>query len=381
MNKVLIVDDEQLILDGLERMIHKLSGFKVVGKLQNGQQAKNYLENHSVDIVFSDIRMPVTDGLELVRWLSVFRPESKVVLISAYRDFEYAQRAMNYGVRYYLTKPFRLPEVKKVVEQIMEERSKAEKNLLWKHDMNREIQELEIYHALLQRTNPAEMNLKKRLFYAEYKIRLQKEEYEKRIPNSELIGVGLSNIFRWCAPLAIPILKGQQVENWQYVLLAERKEQFPDIVDLRGRIVNLMELKAEITLICCVDAKEIIQNVPEDTKQDEIADRVIVKAKEYISQNLSNNISRMDVANYVHLDSSYFSKYFKKKVGMNFQDYLLQQRMEKVKLLLEQGYKVQDVIRETGFQNRNYFNQVFKQYTGCSPSEYRIGKEEERDRQ
>lgn len=376
MNKILIVDDEQLILDGLERMIHKLSGFEVVGKLQNGQQAKKYLEDHSVDIVFTDIRMPVTNGLELVRWLSVFRPESKVVLISAYRDFEYAQRAMNYGVRYYLTKPFRLPDVKKVVEQILEEQSKTEKNLLWKNDMNREIQELEIYHALLQHTNPAEMNLKKRLFYAEYKIRLQKEPYKRGKLNAELIRVGLSNIFRWCAPLAIPILKEQQEENWKYVLLAERKDQFPDIMDLRERIVNLIELAAEISLLCCVDAKEIIQRVPEDIKQDEIADKVIIKAKEYIAQNLSNNISRIDVANFVHLDSSYFSKYFKKKVGMNFQDYLLQQRMEKVKTLLEQGYKVQDAIRETGFQNRNYFNQVFKQYTGCSPSEYRIGKEE-----
>ena len=119
MKKILIVDDEQLTLDGLERILNKMSGLMVVSKLQNGLQAKRYLEEHSVDIVFTDIRMPVMDGLELAKWVHIFRPECNIILISAYKDFGYAQQAMSLGVKYYLTKPFRYPEVKKVVEQIL----------------------------------------------------------------------------------------------------------------------------------------------------------------------------------------------------------------------------------------------------------------------
>ena len=63
---------------------------------------------------------------------------------------------------------------------------------------------------------------------------------------------------------------------------------------------------------------------------------------------------------------------------MTFQDYLLQERIHKVMDLLEKDYKVQDAMKEAGFHNRNYFNQVFKKYTGGSPSEYkRVSYKEE----
>lgn len=370
MDKILIVDDETLMLDGLERIIGKISGLKLVAKFQNGMQAKKYLESHPVDIIFSDVRMPVMDGLELARWLSLFRPECRIVLISAYREFEYARRAMNYGVRYFLTKPYRFEEVKGVVSQIVEERRRSEKSLLWKQDLKCELQEVELYHALMQQTNPIETSLKKKLFYAEYKVCLPRETYENRNQSNELLRVGLANIFRWCAPLAIPILKEYKDENVYYVLLAENVEWFPDVSGIQERIIDLMEMTAEVHLLCCVDAKEIILQKSEKIEQDEIADQVIIQAKEYIAQNLAYNISRTDVATVVHLESSYFGKYFKKKVGLSFQDYLLKQRMEKVKHMLRQGCKVKDAMRETGYQNRNYFNQVFKQYTGCNPSEF-----------
>lgn len=371
MKKVLIVDDEQLTLDGLERILSKVSGLKVVEKLQNGLQAKRYLEEHSVDIVFTDIRMPVMDGLELAKWLHIFRPECSVILISAYKDFGYAQQAMSLGVKYYLTKPFRYPEVKKVVDQMFEDSIRREKAMLWNQDVNREMQELEMYHALLQRSNPIEKSLKKTLYYAEYIVRFPRNDFDRFYRNGDLLRVGLSNIFRWCAPMAIPVLKEQQNGNLQYVLLAEAVDQLPTTESLQEHVKALMEADVDISLIRCVDAKDVIANDSLDVAQNDVADEIIKKAKNYITQNLSLDISRLDVANAVHLEPSYFSKYFKKKVGMTFQDYLLQERIHKVMDLLEKDYKVQDAMKEAGFHNRNYFNQVFKKYTGGSPSEYK----------
>lgn len=370
MDKILIVDDELLILDGLERMINKMSGLELVGRFQNGAQAKKYLEEHSVDIVFTDVRMPVMDGLELVKWLTSFRPECRIVLISAYREFEYAQKAMQYGVRYFLTKPYRFQDVKNVVSQLMEEKIKMERSLLWKQDLKSEIQEVEFYHALMQHSDVIEKNLNERVLYAEYKVCMQEKTRSEFDKSDNLIKVGLSNIFRWCAPLATPILKEYKEDTAYYILLAQERERFPETSKISEKILELMEMPSEVYLLCCVDVKEIISRNTEKIEQEEIGDQVIVRAKEYMKNNLAYNISRTDVAQAVHLESSYFSKYFKKKVGLSFQEYLLKIRMEKVKQMLLQGARVKEAMMETGYQNRNYFNQVFKEYTGCSPSEF-----------
>lgn len=370
MDKILIVDDELLILDGLERMIKKIPGLQLAGRFQNGAQAQKYLEAHPVDIVFTDVRMPVMDGMELVKWLTFFRPECHIVLISAYREFEYAQKAMQYGVRYFLTKPFRFQDVKNVVSQLVEERKRTERNLLWKQDVKGEIQEVEFYHALLQHSDAIETNLNKPVLYAEYKVYVQNKKAD------ELMKVGLSNIFRWCAPLTTPILKEYRNGSAYYIVLSEEKERFPEPCEISDKILELMEETSEVYLLCCADIKELIVQSDARIEQDEVGDRLVIQAKEYIKNNLANNISRADVAHAVHLESSYFSKYFKKKVGLSFQDYLLKKRMEKVKQMLLQGAKVKDAMMETGYQNRNYFNQVFKEYTGCSPSEFILLKKE-----
>lgn len=263
---------------------------------------------------------------------------------------------MTCGVKYYLMKPIRLPEVKRVIEQLTEERNRRERKSLWNHDLKREIQELELYHALISGANPAEEKLKKKLYYAEYEVRIESEEYETIYHNDDLLRAGWTNIFRWCSPLCIPVLTQQTEEKLYYILLAEEIEQFPAIEDLQERAENLMDTHTEIRQLRCADAKELIQNCPKNMVQDEITDAVIVKAQEFIARNLSQNISRTDVAEAVHLDPSYFSKYFKKKCGMNFHDYLQQERIQKVVSLLESGYKVQDAASKAGFQNRNYFN-------------------------
>lgn len=378
MYRVLIVDDEQLMCDGLVRILSKIPQVSVAATLKDGFQAKKYLEKNWVDIVFADIRMPGMDGLELAKYLSVYRPDCMVVLISAYNEFSYAQQAIVYGVKNYLMKPVRLPEVKKVIEQLLQERENKERNLLWNHDLKQEILELEMYHALISGANPAEKNMKKKLFFSQYAVYIDSAQDKNGNISRNLLQAAWTNIFRWCAPLCIPVLIRQDEQELDYTLLAEEVEQFPDVQEIAERGKALMEIKFRIQLLQCSEASELLNNNPGSIAQDEMSDEIIVKAKEYIRRNLSLSISRSDVADAVHLDSSYFSKYFKKKCGINFHDYLLQERINRAKEMLENGYKVRDAAEQAGFQNRNYFNQIFKQYTGQSPSDYK--KEGSKDR-
>lgn len=371
MYRVLVVDDEQLAREGMTRLLGRVPQVEVAAAMEDGLQAREYLDNHTVDAVFSDIRMPAMDGLALAKHLAVCKPDCQMVLVSAYCDFAYAQKAMACGVKHYLMKPVRQPEIRKMVEELLSERNQREKRLLWNRNLKQEIQEAELYRTLISEKYPAEAKLKKRLYYARYEVLLHVEEYEKIKEDGELLSVGFGNIFRWCAPQCITVLEGEENRKYSYILLAENREQLPKTIALEQRVESLMEVNAVVRQISSGDAKELVNCQVAHMVQEQVTDEVIARVREYVETNLSRNISRTDVAEAVHLEPTYFSKFFKKKYGINFQDYLLQERMKRVMLLLGKGYKVWDAALEAGFSDRNYFNRVFRKYAGCSPSEYK----------
>lgn len=97
MIKVLIVDDEFLVRMGLRTIIDWESlGFEVIGDAENGEKALEMSKKLSPDVVLTDIIMPEMDGLELIRALKEELPQTKVVVLSCYQDFEYVREAMQY---------------------------------------------------------------------------------------------------------------------------------------------------------------------------------------------------------------------------------------------------------------------------------------------
>lgn len=103
--KVLIVDDEQIIREGLRLTIDwEKYGFTVIGATSNGEKALRLCEEQTPDLVITDIRMPVMDGLELTKELIARYPKIKIIILSAYDDFKYAQKAISYGASEYLLK-------------------------------------------------------------------------------------------------------------------------------------------------------------------------------------------------------------------------------------------------------------------------------------
>ena len=108
---VLIVDDDKLARKGLVAIMDwKKYGFEVVGDVQNGRKALEFLRNHPVDIVFTDIDMPEIDGLELMQICGEEFPEIKFVILSVYESFSYAQTAIRMGALDYISKISFSPE-------------------------------------------------------------------------------------------------------------------------------------------------------------------------------------------------------------------------------------------------------------------------------
>ena len=81
------------------------SDFKVTECCINGKNAVEKLKNEDFDIVITDIKMPIMTGIELAGWIYQNKPDTKVIIVSGYSDFEYARKALEYKVFDYLLKP------------------------------------------------------------------------------------------------------------------------------------------------------------------------------------------------------------------------------------------------------------------------------------
>ena len=98
MLKVLLVDDEPFILQGLKVLIDwNAEGYEVVGAVRTGQEAIDYLKENPVDLVMTDIKMPVMSGIELLEEVRRDQiSDAYFIILSGYNDFAYAQQAVRY---------------------------------------------------------------------------------------------------------------------------------------------------------------------------------------------------------------------------------------------------------------------------------------------
>jgi AraC-like DNA-binding protein len=107
-------------------------------------------------------------------------------------------------------------------------------------------------------------------------------------------------------------------------------------------------------------------------RQENAEPPVITKAKKFIEEHQTEEMSLTDVAKAVNTSSFYFCKIFRKFTGINFTDYVARLRIERAKnLLLNPNLRISEIAFEVGFQSLTHFNRVFKRILGQSPTDYR----------
>ena len=132
MEKLLIVDDEEIELDGMAELIDWPSyGYELVGTAINGKRGLALIQEKQPDIVITDIKMPVMDGLAMIRAAQEQHVDTVFVVLSGYGDYEYTSQAMQLGIRHYILKLCDEAKILPVLEQaraeLHERRSKAQK--------------------------------------------------------------------------------------------------------------------------------------------------------------------------------------------------------------------------------------------------------------
>lgn len=132
--KIVIVEDEIRIREGIAKLLHKLGDeYEVVAEAGDGEEGLKVCVSEKPDVVITDIRMPKMDGIDMLTELYEQGVKSKAIVVSAYSEFEYARGAMKLGVTEYLLKPISLMDfsnaLNNVKVQIQEEQLKKPKNI------------------------------------------------------------------------------------------------------------------------------------------------------------------------------------------------------------------------------------------------------------
>lgn len=110
--KVVIVDDENIIVEGLKKIVDwKKYDCEVIATADEAQKGGQIIREHKPDILFTDIKMPNMDGLTMIAGLVGEFPAMQIAVLTGYRDFDYAKRALNLGVARFLLKPSKMKEI------------------------------------------------------------------------------------------------------------------------------------------------------------------------------------------------------------------------------------------------------------------------------
>lgn len=117
---VVVAEDEELILNNLVKKIEAADPrLRIVHAAQDGKSALDFVRDRQADVVVTDIRMPVMDGIELIKALHLHFPHIRKIIVSGHADFEYARKALRFDVNEYLLKPVKANELRSALSQIV----------------------------------------------------------------------------------------------------------------------------------------------------------------------------------------------------------------------------------------------------------------------
>lgn len=389
MYSLIIVDDETITQMAISGFIQRSQlGFSVDGTFSNGMDAMNYIQSHSVNVVITDIRMPKMDGLELAQYIYENHPGITVIIISGYGEFEYARKAICYGVASYLLKPLDFEELSSTLRQTVEKLDSLDAETSVDEE-NIQLFFIDLIEGMISDTTSLDerySDLSLNLAPSDYNgcfffVTLDKVSSGNWKYGKEKLTVALTNALRISYPDQLIYHLFRSGLKYYFVLLSDKEHELvqPDALWINNILFHLLHFTCEIQIQSVFHGiyslldndrhlKKVQTTPPISVPDDDI---IIHKAMSYIQQHYSEDLTREDVADAVFLSSAYFSRFFKQKTGLSFIDYLTTVRMQKAIELLNTRMKVGEIATKVGYLSRNRFFINFRQYSGYTPTEYR----------
>lgn len=389
MYKTLFVDDERLIREGISNLIdwERITGQELT-LAENAKVALKYLEHEKYEIVISDIYMQDMNGIELAKCIKGKWPDVVVILLSAYEDFDYARKAIEADVFKYLLKPVIPEELEDAVneaisqvkineetkkridhsQEVLEDYRRELKKNLWKDILSGNMRnEDEIFERF------EKMNMSKNIspiYVVVYKTDDESMLYQNQVAIDKVV----SSCFEGYIDTVF-------MDNYIVILL--KKENAKSVLYAFGDLVKEMfhfevymgegkTVKDLSTLHMSVESAKYNIQKNRANKKDEPT-QIVLAAVEMIRKEIENvDFNINTIANALYLTPAYFSRVFKRKMGMTCIDFIKNYRINLAKELLQNtDLSIQQISEKTGYATVYYFSQQFKQVTGESPGSFR----------
>lgn len=361
MINVLIVDDDNLVRKGLISMLpwDKYS-MEVVGEAKNGEKALELLAEQKVDLLLTDLAMPVMSGMELMRIVRKQYPRISIVVLTLHQDFEYIQDCLRLGAIDYIAKveleTGNYDEVMdRIRSRVMEENTK---------------------YAALAAGDAIETGYTG--FYdSRERIFLPSPVDEEVLSELRRVGQALGwvhqpsqfdSFLEHLRGAALPpgrliVFLNSLLPGWDriYASVTRQHIELPETFDAWHEVEEWLQT-VRTSLIEAIGKPQYSAEVK----------GCITRAVQAMHDELADSVTASELALRVNMSRSYFSQCFKDMMGMTFNEYLRSIRIDKAKEYLKYTKKnIQWISEHTGYTDQKYFSRVFYEKTGMLPSEYR----------
>lgn len=356
MNKsILIADDEELIRQGIKaRLDYLMIKPSELYEAENGMQAMEILKKHQVDIVITDIRMPDMDGLSFIKEVRPLYPKLQFIIISGYAEFEYAEQAIQLGVKAYLLKPISNDALKKVIDEVLERLEEEEKLERTVREGARSIAEKKNHlfektvNDLLRSADPEkEIRDADEIVYQEFPVEnrwimsaivnIDAESYERKSfehKDIELIKFSLKNVLMElhseCQRIAVNNLANM---NQLYILIShfDKNQIRMEAEKLFTNLLNIMWKKMKISLTCGISSvTDTISEVCNKEAQKAFLQRMIHgKSNIYFYEDVKILSGTQFPVSELHMLRQYIERHDVGNIEFLIQDIFSEERLKK----------------------------------------------------
>lgn len=399
---MIVIDDEYLVRLGIRETIDwKKYNIKIVGEADNGREGLELVHRLKPDVVLTDIKMPVMDGLELVRALKDV--DCVPVILSGYKDFDYAKETLENGAYSYLLKPIDNDELVQVVTDALEELSSKRKKEHYYRQLEEQLPDLgnKVLNELLEGSYDTLDATIRTIDLYDIPIIQRGHLIYGQIDDEDGIYAERDRMKSIDALYGIITdnFKSKQVSYYgqlnpqdfillvamdDLVILTEMIEQsvthyeqnhqaivslgislYYDDFDRISEAYNQAKEGAQQKLFYTLNTVTVYNDHQDKYKPQ------IVEAIRYIAEHYHENITVKNVADALYISDSYLMHLFRENVGKTFNEVLTDYRLLIAKkLLLSNQYKIYEIAEMVGYSDVKYFSQVFRKKEGMSPSQY-----------
>ncbi|WP_138753151.1 response regulator [Paenibacillus sinopodophylli] len=352
MIKVLIVDDESWTRDIIRTFGEwEHLGMEIIGEAEDGDDALRQTEELEPHIVITDMRMPGTDGVQLLQLLNDRFPLIKTIVVSGYDDFQYAKHALRFKAVDYLLKPVDPNELNAALRNCLNslEAAQVERGAI-SLDLNLSYSLME-YKQLVKS------------YYNELNTVGVRTTLVQMMDEIEQNGNGKTAVL-------------EQVVQEMFLLLKELMDANSQGSDSLNAILEQEDFAS------CAKTALLLTERYEQTLEQLIAHRKyknklnLDEVRLYMDKHYTESVTLEQLARAFYVSKEYLSKMFKQEYGRNVTDYMLHLRMVKAKeWLLDETIPIKAIAEMAGYEDVTYFYRVFKKHFGIAPGEMRKNSE------